>query len=260
MKKLFTKSFLALSAITLFTVSNTNAQTIKNLDLAITTFTSPTNNQEVAFGENFDVSFNIKNNGPAAIAATDTIYYIRQGDQNGTVYMAQGLTIASGATSLVNVGQFTNQNNTQQDQNGSICFILVPQSAIFRMPQGGGDTVFATVTYNDTDTSNDKGCVNVTLKKAVSILDANNTISALDIYPNPATDIINFKITLDQPQEVVANILDATGRLVMTKNFGKINGGQEEHLQINLDKLSAGLYFVDLRAGDYKAKGKVTIK
>jgi hypothetical protein len=234
----------------------------KNCDLELT-LVSPTNNQNIPFTvESNDatkvyVKFNVKNNGPDAIAANDTLYYMSE--FSGTLRMITGASIASGATYLHDPQIFIN-NAVTADQTIDYCLKLFAQTNVYREVVGN-DTTWVTHSYTDPNTDNDKGCASVNLKKqTVGIFDVNSTIANLNVYPNPAQDVVNFNINLEARENVTVKILDATGRVVMTKDFGTVQAQQETILNMDIKNISSGLYFIDLTAGDYKAKGKVTKK
>ena len=233
------------------------AQTPKSCDLGITVVT-PAANTVVNFGDSISVKFDIKNNGTAAIATTDTIYYRLPFGTNGTILYKTGVAIASGASTTVDLGKVAkNTNETGTDQVLDFCIKLLAQSTI----TSNGNPV--TVTYNDPVATNDENCKsNVTIKtKPVSIFDAKTAKETLSLFPNPATSKVGFSIALDKTETVSAIVRDLTGREVMTKNFGQIQSGiSSTALELNIANLNSGIYIVEVVAGDKKFIGKVTKK
>lgn len=69
------------------------------------------------------------------------------------------------------------------------------------------------------------------------------------VYPNPATDYINVKYNLEKASDVEFILLDELGRMIrMTKQENVAPGESTE--QLDVADLSAGIYYVRLRAGD----------
>lgn len=246
----FTKH-LILSGLTALSATYAFAQTPKSCDLGITLI-SPAANSVINYGEQVSIKFDIKNNGPAAIDATDSIFY---GLPTGDVGLFTGTAIASGATATVDLGPALTNNNTGADQTADFCITLLAQSSI----TVGGNP--ATITYNDAVASNDEACNSITIKGNPSgIFDAKTAKETLSLFPNPATSKVGFSIALDKAETVSAVVRDLTGREVMTKNFGQIQSGTATALELNVANLNSGIYVVEVVAGDKKFIGKVTKK
>ena len=69
----------------------------------------------------------------------------------------------------------------------------------------------------------------------------------MNIYPNPAQSNAIISYQLAERANVRISVLDETGRLVSATNMGEQAGAQQYMLNIN--KLSAGVYYVQLQAG-----------
>jgi len=64
--------------------------------------------------------------------------------------------------------------------------------------------------------------------------------STLNLYPNPASDIINFELNNSSDKEMKADIYDIQGRLIETINIA-IN-----ETTIDISKLENGIYVLVL--------------
>ena len=246
----FTKQ-LILSGLTMFSATFAFAQTPKSCDLQLT-LTAPAANAVFAFGDTVNIGVTIKNNGPAAIAATDTIFLNPVGTTQALPIT--GVTIAVGGTTT-EAYTLPNTNETGTDETFDLCLAILPLSSVTI----GGNP--ATITYTDPNTANDQDCRSITLKtKPVSIFDAKTAKETLSLYPNPATSKVGFSIALDKAENVSAIVRDITGREVMTKNFGQIQSGTSTALELNVANLNNGIYVVEVVAGDKKFIGKVTKK
>lgn len=67
----------------------------------------------------------------------------------------------------------------------------------------------------------------------------------VEIYPNPASDLLSIRFDADVPQNIVVSIFDLTGRqrMVLNENF---NSTGKHEITIPLTEMEAGMYFVQL--------------
>ncbi len=68
------------------------------------------------------------------------------------------------------------------------------------------------------------------------------------VYPNPAQDRVNIDLNMDKTELVEVSILNTLGQIVVNKQFGNISGANT--LNLDLNNLSQGMYFVKIRIGD----------
>lgn len=80
---------------------------------------------------------------------------------------------------------------------------------------------------------------NITVNVGTLSLDKNE-LNTLNIYPNPAKDILNIKQNSESTLEI--KLFDAQGRLVINENSKK------ELVRINISYLQAGLYFIKIQS------------
>jgi len=66
-------------------------------------------------------------------------------------------------------------------------------------------------------------------------------------YPNPCCDLLNLEIDLPQKSEIMITIHDCLGNLLLTKNCGTQDKGNQQY-EIFLDTLKPGVYFLQLQA------------
>jgi len=70
----------------------------------------------------------------------------------------------------------------------------------------------------------------------------NNKETNIDIFPNPALNTINIKLPVIYNNYVLVRILNITGSVVYTSTHIK----NKNHMQININALNPGLYFIQL--------------
>jgi hypothetical protein len=79
-----------------------------------------------------------------------------------------------------------------------------------------------------------------------------------DVVPNPASSQAVLRLAeLQAPQEVVAEVYNQFGQLVLRKDFGEVSYLNEE---IDLVGLSSGLYIVNVKAGGQRFEQKLVVE
>ena len=71
-------------------------------------------------------------------------------------------------------------------------------------------------------------------------------VSAFSMFPNPATDFVKIKYTLESKSSVQINILDVHGKIAYTESINLQEKGQHE-INFQLTSLPAGPYWVDIQ-------------
>lgn len=80
-----------------------------------------------------------------------------------------------------------------------------------------------------------------------------NAISAVNVYPNPAKDEVNFQVALNGVNAANVVVTDLSGRVVATS---EINAGVE--LKLNISDYASGTYLYSVVAGESVMTGKFT--
>ncbi len=75
-------------------------------------------------------------------------------------------------------------------------------------------------------------------------------LGALSIYPNPASDVLNFSYQLTTANAVVIELFDVTGRQLRVRDYGTQSAG-ENLAVLPVADLVAGTYFARLRVGNH---------
>ncbi|MEA1877386.1 MAG: T9SS type A sorting domain-containing protein, partial [Bacteroidota bacterium] len=82
-------------------------------------------------------------------------------------------------------------------------------------------------------------------------VDLNNNLSSLSQnYPNPFRNSTEISYQINSAEEVVIEITDITGRIVMTIEEGQKPAGEHVY-QLLTDQLDSGIYFYTLKAGNF---------
>lgn len=92
----------------------------------------------------------------------------------------------------------------------------------------------------------------------LSVGDHSFANSPINMFPNPASSLLNINFTLTENADVVVNIYNALGELVLSENKGMYAAG-EQSLQMNTEMLASGIYSVELVTGDVRKKSLLSI-
>jgi hypothetical protein len=190
------------------------------------------------------VEFSIKNNGPDAINAGDTIYFGYTVGQDifsfdGTINQVEGAILPVGFTIpagqslpwsvLTQVGGTISIDMTAQTTVQNICAIVLGV---------GAGALSATGDPADSNQDNNFDCFTVNPNASLT----ENTVFA-SVYPNPATDVLNIKMN-EEVASVVITALD--GKTVAS----------ETSTSVNISGLNTGMYIYTITSVSGKvAKG-----
>src|SRR5690606_36211407 len=75
----------------------------------------------------------------------------------------------------------------------------------------------------------------------------NNThYTPLEIFPNPTTDQVSFKLTFDKANKsTVVRIMDINGRVLNSKSLGSAPAGTQQY-SVDVSTLPAGKYSIQV--------------
>ncbi|MBX9449264.1 MAG: T9SS type A sorting domain-containing protein [Taibaiella sp.] len=231
-----------------------NAQ--KEIDLGLEVSVEP---GTIYVGDTAWIHVTLSNEGPEALTTTDTVYYAI-GEQIFSI-VPEG-PIAEGESVTYEDALYyydASQDTITSDKTLEFCFMLMPQSDIIYNVEGGG-TRPAAITYEDANTSNDQSCITIIQKVGdgpSSIFNVSKNFS-FDVYPNPVSTDLNFKYSFDKASTAKVNIVDMTGRVLATKDFGK-QGMGEQHFSVSVADLPNGNYTLEFVTEGNRGVSKFTV-
>ena len=88
---------------------------------------------------------------------------------------------------------------------------------------------------------------------------ASNGRNEVRFYPNPAVDEATMQLNIVTAGQAVVKIYDLNGRLVMTRDLGRVAEGTTER-SIDCSGLARGMYLVNVLVGDTKATSKLMVR
>lgn len=97
--------------------------------------------------------------------------------------------------------------------------------------------------------TNALGCIDsdtIQVTFTAGLFNLDGSVATVSIYPNPTTSVLNLSVQNLFANDVITQILDVNGRVVLVNNPISINGYQLE--TYNVEQLSAGLYILRITA------------
>ena len=134
--------------------------------------------------------------------------------------------------------------------NGSGVVNTTNGNISYTYPVSGTYTVYFCAT-NPIGTCCDTSVITVT---SVQNINLNENVNA---FPNPANDLINLSIDVNNVNNAIVTLTNIVGELVYSKELGTINGSINE--KINVSTLDAGMYILRLQSDNGTATKKITI-
>lgn len=88
-------------------------------------------------------------------------------------------------------------------------------------------------------------------------IDQHSDFENVNLYPNPATENLNVTLSAEA-QDVLATVVDLTGKVVYNENFSH-NGGEQNYV-IPVNGMAKGIYFLNLQGNSGKTTHKFIVK
>ena len=86
----------------------------------------------------------------------------------------------------------------------------------------------------------------------------NNVFENVSIYPNPASENLNVSISMEEAQNINAQVVDVMGKVVYSEQFN--HNGDEQLYSIPVSNMSKGVYFLNLNSQNGKAVYKFIVR
>ena len=91
------------------------------------------------------------------------------------------------------------------------------------------------------------------------VVEKTNNTNTVTIYPNPVKDIANVSLTLKQSGNVVVDVTNMVGQVVLSLNKGNMNAGASQ-FSFNVSNLTSGVYFATVTINGEKITKKLVVK
>jgi len=139
--------------------------------------------------------------------------------------------------------------NTVRFSDASINMLDYVSAGMPKIVVLGGDTSH-TVFYNANTTVNATDLQNAINSALLStgIREPGQTVSSLNVFPNPATNPAEIRFTLKKPAAVTLELFNLEGQLVKNVYSGKLSAG-ENRIPLDVAVLSKGTYLLKCSEG-----------
>jgi hypothetical protein len=201
------------------------------------TLTSPVAGDIIRKGAQFNINYTITNKG-VALTSADSIFIVFT--LNNNIIQTQSGPIIQ----LYNGGLTAGQTVTRSLTGLALNFSTAGTANICAIALLEGDSV------NDNDNA---GCASVSLQFNVGMDELDQAAQTLSVYPNPASDVVNFSIDYNKAASV--KMMDITGRVIETVNFDMNNAS------VDVRNYNAGIYMYQVldKEGKVIKAGKVSV-
>jgi len=209
-----------------------------------------------ANGTNFNIltgfTFTFKSGVPAVIGTDTAVFCYQLNPANAPAgmrrsnYFGYGLYLNEGAIGWEN----TKFNNTPLLGSKTSSYATVNGWNGYIAGQAFTNERFVTSYFHITvDTSNGKPGVG---------LNDMETVKINSVFPNPATAKVNVNMNLINAADVTVSLTNLMGQEVSTLTFPNTPAGAFE-LPMNTSNVNAGVYMINIKAGNYTASQKLVI-
>ncbi len=114
----------------------------------------------------------------------------------------------------------------------------------------------------DNNPDNDADSVTVTVGESEENPEGiaqSSLVKKVNAYPNPADENIRLSYTLKESNRITVNLVNADGKQVRTRQQGLQTPGSH-NIDFNVESLSAGTYFYQIRTEEGRQTGQVVVK
>ncbi|MBI3503178.1 MAG: T9SS type A sorting domain-containing protein [Bacteroidetes bacterium] len=124
---------------------------------------------------------------------------------------------------------------------------------------GGGNCRQVFFNYNGTPSSSAvQAAINSALSPCTGIIENTKLNLALNIFPNPAATTAKINYTLIKSAEIKIEVMNQLGEKINSVSPGNQPAGKQEY-PLNVESLSAGIYFVKVISGEAIQTAKLVI-
>lgn len=90
-------------------------------------------------------------------------------------------------------------------------------------------------------------------------IEDNSVVSVFSLTPNPAKNNVEVSFNINDDKDVNINIFNSLGAMVYSQNEGNLTSGNHT-VNVNVSKLSSGVYYMNVKAGDNTITKKLIIE
>ncbi len=173
-----------------------------------------------------------------------------------------GTTVASGGpyTDLSASGTATHEHNF--DLSAVDCYTLYVYDSYgdgFNAGYGVGSYKFQNAWSTLVNSNGKIGSMDKKPFEMLSVIGVEESADInFNIYPNPASENVNFDFNLNSTENISLDVYSTLGQLVKTVNYGSLTGNQK--ITVDVKGMNAGVYFFKFNVGDKTYNKQVTVQ
>jgi len=112
----------------------------------------------------------------------------------------------------------------------------------------------------DQPTDNDQLVFNIPVNwETIGVKEETPVINSVNVFPNPASELVYITFQTEKASDVNINFTDISGKLVKSISAGYGDNGNYV-IPVNVNELSKGVYFVNIKSGNASKTEKLIIK
>ncbi len=92
----------------------------------------------------------------------------------------------------------------------------------------------------------------------IGITEVAASFGTVSTYPNPANEVVNVSVNLNNNENVVVSMFNALGQVVVTETRNMSAGSN--NIQLNTSNLEAGIYMLSVTAGSATTTSKIVVE
>lgn len=147
-----------------------------------------------------------------------------------------------GGITLTNLVDGVAQTFTQTYTTNTAVAPVIPAQNSFTLWTGGSNIEMVAFVQDVAS----QEIYNAAIGTLVAGVEDNQTSFGVNVYPNPANDLLAIVLNLKQSSKVTTEVLNSLGQVVYSANQGQVSGVR--NLQINTSEFANGIYFVRINA------------
>ena len=156
--------------------------------------------------------------------------------------------------------QFTFTNDAYFHYNSNVALV---SGTMFTIPST--NSIDRSMTYSMSTTFDHYYLNNVMFDQSVffmplynGVKDATTSFGSIEVYPNPAHDILNLNVLLNHSDEVVVNMVNLLGETVSMRQYA-MNAGSNT-IQLNISDLETGAYIITVSTQESSAATRIIVQ
>ncbi len=203
-------------------------------DMFVTAGTTTTQNQAFTVTQGTNTNITLSPNGSKPGKVTNLTFTVPGGSFKTQAEVIEKVWLNNGTSILADVKNITVVNSTTFTAD-----LTVPANT----PNG----VYNANIYTDAGNMYTKSAA-FTVHQTFDIPEL--SASTFYVYPNPAKDYLILELEMDRPTAINLRVMDITGKPVAASWDSLPLGNDKSGLKLDLNKLKAGVYLIEVKAGN----------